>query len=441
MKIAIIGTGYVGLPSGVGFAELGNEVVCIDKIAEKIEVLKAGRLTLFEEGLCELFKKNTASGRLKFTTSMREGVRGADVVLIAVGTPPDPVTKAADLSFVYAAAEEMAECLDGYTVICDKSTVPVGTGDRVERLIREKNPQAEFDVVSLPEFLREGFAVHDFFNPDRVVIGTESERARAVLKKLYAPMAGKTQLLCVKRRSAEIIKYASNSFLAMKIHYINELANFCEHAGADIRDVALGIGLDSRIGPKFLNPGPGFGGSCFPKDTLAMDYMAREVGVDLTLIQSAISGNVLRKKLMARRILKAASGVSKPRIAVLGIAFKGGTDDCRESPAVDIVRELLLLGADNVVIFDPKAMDNAKKIFGDKVSFAPDAYAALEGADVCAVLTEWKEFKDLDLARAKELMRRPVLEDLRNMLDPKKAQSLGFAYDCIGAAQGEKPAL
>ncbi len=441
MKIAIIGTGYVGLPSGVGFAELGNEVVCIDKIAEKIEVLKAGRLTLWGEGRCELFKKNTASGRLKFTTSMREGVRGADVVLIAVGTPPDPVTKAADLSFVYAAAEEMAECLDGYTVICDKSTVPVGTGDRVERLIREKNPQAEFDVVSLPEFLREGFAVHDFFNPDRVVIGTESERARAVLKKLYAPMAGKTQLLCVKRRSAETIKYASNSFLAMKIHYINELANFCEHAGADIRDVALGIGLDSRIGPKFLNPGPGFGGSCFPKDTLAMDYMAREVGVDLTLIQSAISGNVLRKKLMARRILKAASGVSKPRIAVLGIAFKGGTDDCRESPAVDIVRELLLLGADNVVIFDPKAMDNAKKIFGDKVSFAPDAYAALEGADVCAVLTEWKEFKDLDLARAKELMRRPVLEDLRNMLDPKKAQSLGFAYDCIGAAQGEKPAL
>ncbi len=273
MKVAIIGTGYVGLPTGVGLAELGNEVVCVDKIEQKINDLNAGKLIIYEDGLEELFKKNVASGRLSFTTDMKKAVNGADIVMIAVGTPPHPFTKEADMKYIHAAAYELAEYLDGYTVVATKSTVPVGTGDEVEAIICKVNPNADFDVISLPEFLREGFAIHDFFNPDRIVVGANTDKAREVMKKLYAPFEGKTEFLFVKRKSSETIKYASNAFLAMKIHYINEMANFCEKAGADIREVAKGMGLDSRIGKKFLNPGPGYGGSCFPKDTNAMAQM------------------------------------------------------------------------------------------------------------------------------------------------------------------------
>lgn len=302
MKIGIIGTGYVGLPTGVGLAELGNEVICIDREPSKIEALQSGKLTIYEDGLEDLFKKNVASGNIRFTTSMKEGVENADLVIIAVGTPPHPVTKEADMKYIHAAATELAEHLQGYTVIATKSTVPVGTGDDVEGLIRKKNPTADFDVVSLPEFLREGFAVHDFFSPDRVVVGANSEWAKNVLKELYKPFEGKTKMLFVKRRSSETIKYASNAFLAIKIHYINEMADFCEKAGADVYEVAQGMGLDSRIGNKFLNPGPGYGGSCFPKDTNAMAYMGRTNGVNLSLIEAAIAGNDKRKESMAARV-------------------------------------------------------------------------------------------------------------------------------------------
>ena len=284
MKIGIIGTGYVGLPTGVGLAELGNEVFCIDNDVSKIEILQSGKPTIFEDGLDEMLLSNIRSGRLKFTTSMREGVENADVVILAVGTPPHPVTKEADMCYIHAAAEELAPYLQGYTVIATKSTVPVGTGDEVEKIIRSRNPRADFDVVSLPEFLREGFAVHDFFNPDRIVIGANSAKAKNLLKELYKPFEGKTEILFVRRRSSETIKYASNAFLAMKIHYINEMANFCEKAGADLYEVAKGMGLDNRIGGRFLNPGPGYGGSCFPKDTNAMACMGKKYGAPLRAI-------------------------------------------------------------------------------------------------------------------------------------------------------------
>ncbi len=431
MKIGIIGTGYVGLPTGVGLAELGNEVVCIDRDEEKIAALQSGKLTLFEDGLEELFKKNVAEGHLRFTRSMREGVEGADLVMIAVGTPPHPVTKEADMKYIHAAAAELAPCLSGYTVIATKSTVPVGTGDDIEGLIRKTNPQADFDVVSLPEFLREGFAIHDFFHPDRIVVGANTEKAADVLKALYRPFEGKTQMLFVKRRSSETIKYASNAFLAIKIHYINEMADFCEKAGADVYEVAKGMGLDSRIGPRFLNPGPGYGGSCFPKDTNAMAYMGRQNGVNLSLIQAAIDGNDARKHAMADRIWEAVGDNAGAKIAVLGLAFKDGTDDCRESPAMQIVENLLLKQA-KIMAYDPKAMDNARKILGDKIAYARDEYEAANGADVLVVLTEWSDFKHLDLAKLKGLMNTPKIVDLRNMLCPEEVKEQGFEYSRIG---------
>lgn len=403
MKVGIIGTGYVGLPTGVGLAELGNQVTCIDREPSKIEALQAGKITLYEDGLEELFHKNVKAGRIKFTTSMKEGVSSADLVIIAVGTPPHPVTKEADMKYIHAAATELAEHLQGYTVVATKSTVPVGTGDDVEALISKKNPFADFDVVSLPEFLREGFAVHDFFHPDRIVVGANTEKAKAVIKELYKPFEGKTNMLFVKRRSSETIKYASNAFLAIKIHYINEMANFCEKSGADISEVAQGMGLDTRIGNRFLNPGPGYGGSCFPKDTMAMAYMARQNEVEMSLITAAIKGNAERKKQMAGRILDKVKDVKNPKIAVLGLAFKDGTDDCRESPAMDIVGELLLQGAD-ITAYDPKAMGTACGLLGNKISYADDMYACLKDADVLAILTEWNEFKALDLVQAAHLM-------------------------------------
>lgn len=394
MKIGIIGTGYVGLPTGVGLAELGNDVICIDREKSKIDALNSGILTIYEDNLEELFHKNVKEGRLKFTTSMQEGIKDADLVIIAVGTPPHPVTKEADMKYIHAAATELADYLTGYTVIATKSTVPVGTGDDIESLISKKNPNAEFDVLSLPEFLREGFAVYDFFNPDRIIVGTNSQRAKAVIEKLYEPFKGKSELLFVNRRSSETIKYASNAFLAIKIHYINEMANFCEKAGADILEVAKGMGLDTRIGNRFLNPGPGYGGSCFPKDTLAMAFMGKQNDIDLTLINAAIKGNEERKNHMSERILNSIKDIKNPKIAVLGLAFKDGTDDCRESPAVDIVFRLLEQKV-KICAYDPKAMDLAKQILGDKIDYANSMYEAIKDADAIAILTEWKEFQAL----------------------------------------------
>lgn len=431
MKVGIIGTGYVGLPTGVGLAELGNNVICIDREPKKIEALKAGKITLYEDGLEELFNKNVKAGRIKFTTSMKEGVEEADLVIIAVGTPPHPVTKEADMKYIHAAATELAEYLRGYTVIATKSTVPVGTGDDIEALISKKNPFANFDVISLPEFLREGFAVHDFFHPDRVVVGANTEKARNVIKELYKPFEGKTNMLFVKRRSSETIKYASNAFLAIKIHYINEMANFCEKTGADITEVAKGMGLDNRIGNRFLNPGPGYGGSCFPKDTMAMAYMARQNDVEMTLIKAAIDGNVKRKKEMAERILETVKGIEKPKIAILGLAFKNGTDDCRESPAMEILSNLLEHKV-QVTAYDPKAMGTACQLLGDKICYADDMYQAISGADVLAILTEWNEFRELDLAKAASLMRHKNIVDCRNLIDVNNALKNGFDYQGIG---------
>ncbi|EAH4641603.1 UDP-glucose/GDP-mannose dehydrogenase family protein [Campylobacter jejuni] len=431
MKIGIIGTGYVGLPTGVGLAELGNDVICIDREKSKIDALNSGILTIYEDNLEELFHKNVKEGRLKFTTSMQEGIKDADLVIIAVGTPPHPVTKEADMKYIHAAATELADYLTGYTVIATKSTVPVGTGDDIESLISKKNPNAEFDVLSLPEFLREGFAVYDFFNPDRIIVGTNSQRAKAAIEKLYEPFKGKSELLFVSRRSSETIKYASNAFLAIKIHYINEMANFCEKAGADILEVAKGMGLDTRIGNRFLNPGPGYGGSCFPKDTLAMAFMGKQNDIDLTLINAAIKGNEERKNHMCERILNSVKDIKNPKIAVLGLAFKDGTDDCRESPAVDIVFKLLEQKV-QICAYDPKAMDLAKQILGDKIDYANSMYEAIKDADVIAILTEWKEFSSLDLKKACDLLRHKKIIDLRNLIDKNEAIKLGFEYQGIG---------
>ncbi|EPD4933071.1 UDP-glucose dehydrogenase family protein [Campylobacter jejuni] len=431
MKIGIIGTGYVGLPTGVGLAELGNDVICIDREKSKIDALNNGILTIYEDNLEELFHKNVKEGRLKFTTSMQEGIKDADLVIIAVGTPPHPVTKEADMKYIHAAATELADYLTGYTVIATKSTVPVGTGDDIESLISKKNPNAEFDVLSLPEFLREGFAVYDFFNPDRIIVGTNSQRAKAVIEKLYEPFKGKSELLFVNRRSSETIKYASNAFLAIKIHYINEMANFCEKAGADILEVARGMGLDTRIGNRFLNPGPGYGGSCFPKDTLAMAFMGKQNDIDLTLINAAIKGNEERKNHMSERILNSIKDIKNPKIAVLGLAFKDGTDDCRESPAVDIVFKLLEQKI-QICAYDPKAMDLAKQILGDRIDYANSMYEAIKDADAIAILTEWKEFSSLDLKKAYDLLNHKKIIDLRNLLDKNEAIKLGFEYQGVG---------
>ncbi len=431
MKIAVIGTGYVGLPTGVGFAELGNEVVCIDKIPEKINDLNNGKITLYEQGLEELFLKNKENGRLKFTTNLADGVKGAEVIIIAVGTPTHPVTKEADMKYIHAAAGELSEHIKSYVVVAVKSTVPVGTGDDVEEIISQGKPNSDFDVVSLPEFLREGFAVEDFFNPDRIVIGADSEKAKQKLKELYAPFEGKTNFLFVSRKSSETIKYASNSFLAIKVHYINEMSNFCEKSGANIEEVAMGMGLDTRIGPKFLQPGPGYGGSCFPKDTLAMSCMARKYGVHLNLVETAIRHNELRKADMALRIVDAVGDIKHPRVAVLGLTFKGGTDDVRESPAMDIVEELLRYGL-SLKVYDPKGMENAKPMLHDRVYYAKDVEDACAGTDLCVILTEWEEFKKLNFPVLKHNMRSPRIIDMRNLLNSAEINLAGLEYKCLG---------
>lgn len=431
MNIGIIGTGYVGLPTGVGFAELGNQVTCIDREKSKIDALQAGKITLYEDGLEELFHKNVATGRLKFTTSMKEGIESADLVIIAVGTPPHPVTHEADLKYIYAAATELAEHLKGYTLVATKSTVPVSTGDAVEALIKKKNPEADVDVISLPEFLREGYAVHDFFNPDRIVVGANSQKAFDTIKSLYQPFADKTNIIFVKRRSAETIKYASNAFLAIKIHYIDEMADFCEKVGADITEVAKGMGLDTRIGPRFLNPGPGYGGSCFPKDTMAMSFMAHQNGVKMTLIDAAIEGNAKRKIQMAHRILDTVKDVKHPKVAVWGLAFKEGTDDCRESPAMEIVGELIKEGAD-ITAFDPKAMPTAKHLVGDQIKYATSPLEAVKDADVLAILTEWPEFKQESVKDIANAMKGRQIVDCRNLIKRADAEAEGFSYLGIG---------
>ncbi len=431
MKVTVIGTGYVGLPTGVGLAELGNDVICLDVDEKKINSLKEGKLTIFEDGLEPLFNKHLASGKIKFSTSFNESIPDADLVILAVGTPPHPITKEADMRYIKAAAEELAKNLNGYTVVAIKSTVPVNTGDMVESLIRKTNPSADFDVISLPEFLREGFAVQDFFNPDRIVVGANSEKARSLISELYLPFKDRCPILYVSRQSSETIKYASNAFLAMKIQYINEMADFCETSGADVYEVARGMGMDSRIGAKFLVPGPGYGGFCFPKDTNAMAYMGKFNGVDLSLIEATIKGNEKRKINMAKRILDMVEDVKTPTVAVLGSAFKGGTDDCRESPALQII-EIMLAHDVNIKLYDPEAMENTKAILGDMVTYCSSAYEAIGGADVLAVLTDWAEFKELDLEKIKMLMRRPQIADYRNNFDFDTAKSLGFEIKSLG---------
>ncbi len=431
MNITIIGTGYVGLPTGVCMAELGHKVICVDRDENKIRSLNSGIMTLFEEDLEELFHKNRKEKNIEFTTSMKTGIENADLIMIAVGTPPHPITKEADMKYIHAATTELAEHLTGYTVIATKSTVPVATGDDIESLISKRNPQADFDVVSLPEFLREGFAVHDFFHPDRIVIGTTSERAKTLITQIYKYFEGKTVFHYVNRRSSEVIKYASNAFLAMKIHYINEMANFCEVTGADISEVATGMGLDARIGSRFLSPGPGYGGSCFPKDTLAMSYMARQNNLEMSLVNATIEGNIKRKKDIARRILNTVKDVDKPTISILGLAFKQGTDDCRESPAIDVIFELLQYKV-KVIAYDPKAMTLAQELLNDKIGYSNNMYDALENTDCLVILTEWDEFKTLDFEIVKNKMRTPTIVDCRNILNKDQAISSGINYLGIG---------
>lgn len=433
MRIAMIGTGYVGLVSGTCFSEFGIDVVCVDKDARKIELLHDNVMPIFEPGLDELVASNVEAGRLSFTTDLKAAVKGADAVFIAVGTPSRRGDGHADLSFVFAAAEEIADALDGYTVIVTKSTVPVGTGDEVEKVIRARRPDAEFDVVSNPEFLREGSAINDFLRPDRVVIGTESERARKVMKQLYRVLyLIETPIVFTSRRTSELIKYAGNTFLATKITFINEIADLCEAVGADVHDVARGIGLDGRIGKKFLHPGPGYGGSCFPKDTLALVRTARDSGAPLRIVETVVAVNDERKKKMAERVVAACGGsVAGKTIAVLGLTFKPNTDDMRDSPAIDLVAGLVAAGA-TVRAFDPEGMDEAKKLLPDGVVYCDDSYATMPGAEALVIVTEWNAFRALDPSRIKALLAAPRVIDLRNVYEPAEMRDQGFDYRSIG---------
>ncbi len=434
MRIAMVGTGYVGLVSGACFSEFGIEVVCVDKDTAKIQALRQGRMPIFEPGLDTMVAENVRAGRLSFSTDLASALKGVDAVFIAVGTPSRRGDGHADLSFVYAAAAEIARAIDRYTVVVTKSTVPVGTGREVARIVRETNPKAEFDVVSNPEFLREGSAIGDFMRPDRVVIGTDSERARAVMRQLYRVLyLIETPMVFTGLETSELIKYAANTFLAAKITFINEIADLCEKVGADVHDVARGIGLDGRIGRKFLHPGPGYGGSCFPKDTLALVQTARSVGNPLRIVEAVVAVNDERKKGMAQRVIAACGGSVKGKtIAALGLTFKPNTDDMRDSPSLDIVPALQAAGAD-VRAFDPEGMDEAKKLLSN-VTYCDDAYAALEGADCAVLITEWNEFRALDLGRAKRLLKAPIMVDLRNVYSPEDMAAAGFAYSCIGRA-------
>jgi len=432
MRIAMIGTGYVGLVSGACFSEFGVDVVCVDKDASKIDRLNNGEIPIYEPELDSLVEKNVKAGRLSFTTDLVDGIKGADAVFIAVGTPMKDGDGHADLTYVYDAVKEVAAAIDGYTVIVTKSTVPVGTGDEVEKIMREARPNGEFDVVSNPEFLREGSAINDFMRPDRVVIGAHSETAQDVMRNLYRPLfLIETPILFTGRRTAELIKYAANTFLATKITFINEIADLCEQVGADVQDVSKGIGLDGRIGSKFLHAGPGYGGSCFPKDTLALVKTAQDFGSPIKIVEAVVEVNERRKLQMADKIIAACGGsVEGKKIAILGLTFKPNTDDMRDSPSLAIMPALVKGGA-NVHAFDPQGMDEARTMI-EGIEWCDGAYEALDGADVVAILTEWNEFRALDLERMKSTMAHPVMVDLRNIYNPDEMTAAGFDYHCIG---------
>lgn len=432
MKIGVVGTGYVGLVSGTCFAEFGVEVICIDKDQRKIDMLKSGGIPIYEPGLDDLVAKQVKAGRLSFTTDLAEAVRDADAVFIAVGTPPRVEDGQADLTYVFQAAEEIAQHLQGYTIIVDKSTVPVGTARRVAEVISKANPDADFDVVSNPEFLREGAAIDDFLRPDRVVVGADTERAFEVMRQLYRPLfINETPMVMTSPESAEITKYASNAFLAAKITFINEIANLCEAAGANVQDVAKGMGLDGRIGKKFLHAGPGYGGSCFPKDTLALVQIGQNFGAPQTLVDKVVEINKNRQIEMADRVIAACGGdVKGKKIAMLGIAFKPNTDDIREAPSLVIIPALQNAGA-TVSAYDPAAMENAKEVL-ENVVWADDAYATMKDADVLVIVTEWNEFRSLQMDRVSELLKEKNIVDLRNIYKVAEMKDQGFKYSSIG---------
>ncbi len=434
MRVAIIGTGYVGLVSGACFADFGHVVTCVDKDKDKIDKLHQGIMPIYEPGLDALVASNVAAERLFFTTDAAEAVKDADAVFIAVGTPARRGDGHADLRFVYAVAEEIAPLMNGFTVIVTKSTVPVGTGDEVEAIIRKARPDGDFAVVSNPEFLREGAAIKDFKIPDRVVVGTEDERARDLMRELYRPLfLNETPILFTARRTSELIKYAANAFLAVKITFINEMADLCEKVGADVQEVARGIGLDNRIGKKFLNAGPGYGGSCFPKDTLALTKTANDYNSKVRIVDTVVEVNAARKKAMAVKIINAMGGNVKGKaIGVLGLAFKQNTDDMRDAPSLDIIPALQAAGA-TVRAYDPEAMKEAAHLLTG-VDYAKSPYDAISGADAMVIITEWDQFRALDFKRVKAVMKGQVVVDLRNIYDPETMAGHGFAYHSIGRA-------
>jgi UDPglucose 6-dehydrogenase len=434
MRVAMIGTGYVGLVSGACFADFGHTVTCIDKDEAKIARLKDGVMPIFEPGLEDLVARNTREGRLFFATEAAQAVREADAVFIAVGTPSRRGDGHADLSYVYAAAEEIAGQIDGFTVVVTKSTVPVGTGDEIEAILKRARPDGDFAVVSNPEFLREGAAIGDFKRPDRVVVGTEDTRAKAVMTELYRPLSlNETPILFTSRRTSELTKYAANAFLAMKITFINEMADLCEALDADVQQVARGIGLDKRIGSKFLHAGPGYGGSCFPKDTLALVRTATDAGSPVRLVQTTVEINDARKKAMAGKIIEAMGGsVRGQRIGILGLTFKPNTDDMRDAPSLDIVPALIAAGA-QVQAYDPEGHEARQML--REVAFKDGPYEAATDADALVILTEWDQFRALDLDRVKLLMRQSLVVDLRNIYRPAEMQARGFTYVSVGRAQ------
>src|SRR5712675_1276683 len=439
MRIAMIGTGYVGLVSGACFADFGHRVTCVDKDAQKIAALAQGDMPIYEPDLDRLVAENMSGGRLDFTTDHAGPVAAADAVFIAVGTPSRRGDGHADLTYVYAAAREIAANLAGFTVIVTKSTVPVGTGDEVERIIREIRPDVDFAVVSNPEFLREGAAIHDFKHPDRIVIGTEDERAKKVAAEIYRPLyLNQAPIVYTGRRTAELIKYAANAFLATKITFINEIADLCERVGADVQEVARGIGLDNRIGPKFLHAGPGFGGSCFPKDVRALIKTAQDHEVPLRILEAVASVNDTRKSAMARKVSAMFGGTLRGKtVAVLGLTFKPNTDDMREAPSISIITALQDMGA-RVRVYDPVGMEQAKHVLAD-VTYCRGPYDCVEEADAVVIVTEWEQFRALDLERLRDLMACPVMVDLRNVYRPDEMKQHGFAYSCVGRVPTHQP--
>jgi UDPglucose 6-dehydrogenase len=432
MRIAMIGTGYVGLVSGACFADFGHHVTCVDKDAGKIAALLRGDIPIFEPGLDALVATNMKSGRLQFTTDLAGPVAEADAVFIAVGTPSRRGDGHADLSYVHAAAREIAQNLTGFTVVITKSTVPVGTGDDVERLIRETRPDADVAVASNPEFLREGAAIRDFKHPDRIVVGTEDERAQKVIAEIYRPLyLNQAPIMYTGRRTAELIKYAANAFLATKITFINEIADLAERTGADVQDVARGIGLDNRIGGKFLHAGPGFGGSCFPKDTRALVKTGQDYDAPLRIVEAVLLVNETRKRAMARKVQAALGGSLRGKtVGVLGLTFKPNTDDMREAPSIPLITALQDMGA-MVQAYDPVGMEQARSEL-PAITYCDDAYACATGADALVIVTEWEQFRALDLARVKDSMKQPVIVDLRNVYRPEDMAKAGFVYESVG---------